>query len=151
MAGSLGLLALPVVVAVAADSSHRRRAYAADGHPESCKSLWARCISMANSMLTATRTTDRTEDPYPTGDVAHAEVRYLDVDGDGLPDAVGTTETSVLLTIGDATVLRVVDKIEAGIDDEGVPSSVQVTETLRIGREWIDAEGASSDLAIAAR
>lgn len=63
-----------------------------------------------------------------------ADVRYLDLDGDGLPDAIEQTQTVPLHVGSDgvADVVRVIDELDTDIDDEGNPGTVRVTEKLAI-------------------
>jgi hypothetical protein len=60
------------------------------------------------------------------------EVRYLDLDGDGVPDAVETTQTVPLHVGADGGVdaVQIIDEIDGSIDDDGVPHTVRVTEKL---------------------
>jgi hypothetical protein len=70
-----------------------------------------------------------------TGDAEDARhdtvVRYLDLDGDGVPDAVEITETRVLLTADlRAEAVQIIVELDTGIGDDGVPTHVETTETL---------------------
>jgi hypothetical protein len=60
------------------------------------------------------------------------ETRYLDLDGDGVPDAVETTDRAVIHVDGRgvADIVQETDEVDAEIDDDGVPHTVQVTERL---------------------
>lgn len=62
------------------------------------------------------------------------QMRYLDLDGDGVPDAVQRTLVTVLhrTSEGLADVVRVVEELEADIGDDGAPGVVQVTERLEV-------------------
>lgn len=57
------------------------------------------------------------------------EIRYLDLDGDGLPDAVLTVETlsAVVLETGTVQRLETIETLETGIDIEGHARDVQVS------------------------
>jgi hypothetical protein len=70
-----------------------------------------------------------------TGDAEDARhntvVRYLDLDGDGLPDAVEITETRVLLTADlRPEAVQTIVELDTGIGDDGVPRHVDTSETL---------------------
>ena len=61
------------------------------------------------------------------------ETRYLDLDGDGVPDATETIEvrrTSVDVGGHHTTVTEVVDEIDSEIDVDGEPGAVQVSDTI---------------------
>lgn len=63
------------------------------------------------------------------------ETKYLDLDGDGVPDAVETTEVSVeVLDSGGhhVTAVEVVDEIDAEIGIDGVPGTVEVSDTVLV-------------------
>lgn len=68
-------------------------------------------------------------------------VMYLDLDGDGVPDAVRLVDTMVLHTTdnGVADVIRVVEKTDSGIGDDGIATTVDVRETFKLdlGREGV--------------
>jgi hypothetical protein len=61
------------------------------------------------------------------------ETKYLDLDGDGVPDAVETTETKVAM-IDDGVhrmiEVEVLDEIDSEITIDGVPGSVEVSDTV---------------------
>ncbi len=61
-----------------------------------------------------------------------AETEYLDLDGDGVPDAVRTTETVEYETDSGAEVVEEVREVDAGIGADGVPTTVTVTDTVAI-------------------
>jgi len=67
---------------------------------------------------------------------AHAvpEVGYLDLDGDGIPDAVEIRETRVLQCAPDGReeVVQVSVELAAGIGDDGIPAKIETTETQEI-------------------
>lgn len=65
------------------------------------------------------------------------ETRYLDLDGDGVPDAVETTDRAVIHVDrrGVADIVQETDEVDAEIDDDGVPHTVQVTERLAFGAD----------------
>lgn len=57
------------------------------------------------------------------------DVEFLDLDGDGILDAIRTTERTVMHLIG-ADVVHVREELDAGIDDDGIPHMVELTETV---------------------
>lgn len=69
------------------------------------------------------------------------EIRYLDLDGDGVPDAVETTEVEVTEIEGAGhrvTKVEVVTEVDADIDDDGVPGTVGVSDTVIVENERDD-------------
>ena len=66
---------------------------------------------------------------HPTAESDVAETEYLDLDDDGLPDAVRTTETRSY-DGGGADVVKETSELDAGIGPDGVPTTVTVTETV---------------------
>jgi hypothetical protein len=63
------------------------------------------------------------------------ETRYLDLDGDGVPDATETIEVrrqSVDVGGHHTTVTEVVDEIDSEIGVDGEPGEVQVSDTIVI-------------------
>jgi hypothetical protein len=63
------------------------------------------------------------------------ETRYLDLDGDGVPDATETIEVrrQTIDTPGHhTTVTEVVDEIDSEIGVDGEPGEVQVSDTILI-------------------
>jgi len=70
--------------------------------------------------------------PVQTDRGPETEVRYLDLDGDGVPDAVETRKTVALHVGSDgvADVVREIDELDTDIDDDGNAGRVHVTETL---------------------
>lgn len=61
------------------------------------------------------------------------ETRYLDLDGDGVPDATETIEVrrqSIDVGGHHTTVTEVVDEIDSEIDVDGEPGAVQVSDTI---------------------
>jgi hypothetical protein len=61
------------------------------------------------------------------------EIKYLDLDGDGVPDAVETTDVEVTEIEGaghHTTKVEVVTEVDADIDDDGVPGTVEVSDTV---------------------
>ena len=70
------------------------------------------------------------------------ETKFLDLDGDGVPDAVETTEVTVEVIDGaghHVTKVEVVDEIDAEITIDGVPGTVEVTDTVLV--EDVDEDG----------
>ncbi len=66
-----------------------------------------------------------TMDDATTGE----DVEFLDLDGDGVPDAVRFTERTVVHLAG-ADVVHVREELDAGIDVDGIPHSVELTDTV---------------------
>jgi hypothetical protein len=64
------------------------------------------------------------------------EVRYLDLDGDGVPDAVRITETRVLGATRDGRgqVVQVVSELVSGIGDDGLARSTQPSSRVEVQR-----------------
>jgi len=62
------------------------------------------------------------------------EPAYLDLDGDGVPDAVRTIRVDAFDVTGDgvADVVEIIQEVDAGIDDDGEPHVVTTTDTLEI-------------------
>ena len=67
--------------------------------------------------------------------VTTSHLEYLDLDGDGVPDAVRTTNTRAAWSneVGDFEVLQTVEELAWGIDDDGVPEAVHVIATDLVG------------------
>ena len=59
------------------------------------------------------------------------ETEYLDLDHDGVLDAVQITETVEFETDG-AEVVEQIRELDAGIGADGVPTTVAVTDTVAI-------------------
>jgi hypothetical protein len=59
------------------------------------------------------------------------DVQYLDLDGDGVPDAVRTTRTRSVAsgTDGLGQAIEITEQLASHIDVDGVPASIQVVET----------------------
>lgn len=56
-----------------------------------------------------------------------SEIRYLDLDEDGVPDAVETVTVIVDSTgTGSVDAVEIVDELDAEIDDSGVAHSIAV-------------------------
>jgi hypothetical protein len=71
------------------------------------------------------------EQPVPVedgkGDEEQATTRYLDLDGDGVPDAVETVSIDVdCSSPGGAVTVEIVDEVDAEIDDDGTPHRVAI-------------------------
>ena len=63
------------------------------------------------------------------------ETKYLDLDGDGVPDAIETTETTVKVIddgVHRMTAVEVVAEIDAEITIDGVPGTVEVSDTVLV-------------------
>jgi hypothetical protein len=75
-------------------------------------------------------------------------MRYLDLDGDGVPDAVQMTEAIEYDVTGDGVpdIVEIVDETAAGIGIDGVPDHVEVTEpvAVRVEHEVPSEEAAGS-------
>jgi hypothetical protein len=67
--------------------------------------------------------------------VTHTTLEYLDLDGDGVPDAVRTIDTRAAWSnrAGDFEVVQTVEELAWGIDDDGVPEAVHVVATDLVG------------------
>ena len=61
---------------------------------------------------------------------SNEETRYLDLDGDGVPDAVETVSIGVAGGGDDPMAVEIVDEIDADIDDEGVAHTVAVERII---------------------
>lgn len=74
-------------------------------------------------------TRNRTRDEHREPDV-----EFLDLDGDGVPDAVRITRSSVLRWAPDGReeVVKVISELDAGIGVDGIAATVETTETLEI-------------------
>jgi hypothetical protein len=59
------------------------------------------------------------------------ETEYLDLDDDGVPDAVQITET-VQYERGGADLVEKIRELDTGIGADGVPTTVTVTDTVTI-------------------
>jgi hypothetical protein len=64
--------------------------------------------------------------------IAHEEVEYLDLDGDGVLDAVRTTCTRSfdMSHDGGADLIETVERLTWGIDVDGFPEGIHVVDTL---------------------
>lgn len=73
-------------------------------------------------------------------------MRYLDLDGDGVPDAVQMTEAIEYDVTGNGVpdVVEIVDETAAGIGIDGVPDHVEVTSpvAVRVEHDLPDEAGA---------
>jgi hypothetical protein len=76
----------------------------------------------------AARSTPRDSEP----EAVVADPAYLDLDGDGVPDAVRTIHVEAFDVDGDgvADVVEIIQEVDAEIDDDGAPHVVTVTDTL---------------------
>ena len=54
------------------------------------------------------------------------DVRYLDLDGDGVPDAVLIRETLTADAPGGPHETEIIETLETGIDIDGVPHHIEV-------------------------
>jgi hypothetical protein len=57
------------------------------------------------------------------------EAEYLDLDGDGVPDAVRTTSEASYQADG-VDVVETVEELDRDIDDEGRPGEIDWTDTV---------------------
>ncbi len=73
-----------------------------------------------------------TSDPGPGDRVEPVRTEFLDLDADGVPDAIEVTETFAYDTPDGAEVVEEIREVDAGIDEEGVPTTVTVTDTVII-------------------
>jgi hypothetical protein len=71
---------------------------------------------------------------------ANVVTTYLDLDGDGVIDAVQTIEAVAVDVTGDgqADVVEVVEEIAAGIGVDGVPEHVTVVDDGHVALEHTD-------------
>ncbi len=72
------------------------------------------------------------------------EPEYLDLDGDGVPDAVRTTK-HVEYEVGDAEVVETVRELDRDIDDEGRPGVIDWTDTVAVD---VDGDGGAELLEV---
>jgi hypothetical protein len=63
---------------------------------------------------------------------AGAETEFLDLDGDGVPDAVQTTETIEYETEGGVEVVEEIRELDSDIGSDGIPKTVTVTDTVAV-------------------
>jgi hypothetical protein len=84
---------------------------------------------MVRPVPASTAYRDRTHSGSPEPDV-----EYLDLDGDGILDAVRITETRARRYAPDGReeLVQVIVELDAGIGDDGVPATTERTETLEI-------------------
>jgi hypothetical protein len=69
------------------------------------------------------------DDDTPNTDETAQSARILDLDGDGVPDAVETISVDVSSDDGTETV-EIVDELDAEIDDDGVPHHIEVERVI---------------------
>ena len=64
--------------------------------------------------------------------IAYEVVEYLDLDGDGVPDAVRTTWTRSfdMAPDGRTGLTETVERLAWGIDVDGLPEGIHVVDTL---------------------
>jgi len=64
--------------------------------------------------------------------IAYEDVEYLDLDGDGVPDAVRTTCTRTfdMSHDGSAELIETVEELAWGIEVDGLPEGIHVIDTL---------------------
>jgi hypothetical protein len=87
---------------------------------------------MADVMTAMTAMTDLGAPAPSTGRWPDLEVRYLDLDGDGVPDAVETISIT-RSPFGDGRqIVEVVERTQSGIDIAGKPSRTEMTDVLRV-------------------
>ena len=71
------------------------------------------------------------------------ETRYLDLDGDGVPDAVQTVEAiAVEDGVTGAPIVEVLEEVQTGIGIDGVPEQVAVVDDEFIELQPVDDESA---------
>jgi len=73
--------------------------------------------------------------PLGDGAAAPAETEYLDLDGDGVPDAVRTTSTAEYDLADGPEIVETVEELDRDIDDDGRPRTI----------EWVDAISVDAD------
>lgn len=66
------------------------------------------------------------------------ETRYLDLDGDGVPDAVETVEAIAATDDVGLHVVEVLEEIQADIGIDGVPQRVAVVDETTVELQPID-------------
>jgi len=59
------------------------------------------------------------------------EPEYLDLDGDGVPDAVRTRRQAAY-EVGGAEVVETVEELDRDIGDDGRPGTIDVSDTLAV-------------------
>ena len=67
-------------------------------------------------------------------DKPHSETKYLDLDDDGVPDAVETVEWVAVDVDLDGTpdVVTAVSELDAEIGDDGVPERIETTRVTAV-------------------
>lgn len=70
------------------------------------------------------------DDQTPEPDEPESQARILDLDGDGVPDAVETVTIEVDHGARGPASVEIVDEIDAEIDDEGTPHHVEVERII---------------------
>jgi hypothetical protein len=72
--------------------------------------------------------------PSHGGEVIEVETKYLDLDGDGVPDAVETVEVIAVDSTGDGATdtFEVVDEVASDIGIDGAPAHTDVVDTTTV-------------------
>ena len=76
------------------------------------------------------------------------ETAYLDLDDDGVPDAVQTTETLEYHTDDGADVVEEIRELDSDIGPDGVPTTVTVTDTVAIDTDHDGAPNAAEVITV---
>jgi len=63
---------------------------------------------------------------------AAVRTEYLDLDDDGVPDAVEQRETFEYETLDGAEIVEEIREVDADIAEDGVPATVTVTDTVLV-------------------
>ena len=82
-----------------------------------------------------------------TGRGVPTETKYLDLDDDGVPDAVQTTATVEYRTDSGAEVVEEIREVDSGIGPDGLPTTVTVTDAVAIDT---DHDGAPNEAQVTA-
>lgn len=64
-----------------------------------------------------------------------ADADYLDLDGDGVPDAVRTTKTVVYSVLGGPDIIESVEEFDRDIGDDGRPRLIEWLDTIAVGAD----------------
>jgi hypothetical protein len=72
------------------------------------------------------------------------EPEYLDLDGDGVPDAVRTTER-IDYEVGGAEVVETVRELDREIGDDGRPGEIEWSDTVTVD---VDHDGSTDAIEV---
>jgi hypothetical protein len=79
-------------------------------------------------------------EPDPPGP-ARADVEYLDLDRDGIPDAVQATNCAEYRRPDGISVFQTTRELDAGIGDDGCPKSITWSNTVSVHGDQRRPEG----------